>query len=86
MESIALYLKKFTNLLPKDFTLKEHVRIVLKELLKISVDPGVINIKGNTIFIKNTNPIIRSEIMLHQEQIVEKLYERFKNKNPLKVL
>jgi len=74
LDQISGYLSKYKRITPPD----EHIRKMTAEIIErecgFDVRPQSIRVHGNTIFIK-AEPLLRTEIFLKKEKILEKLNE-----------
>ncbi len=85
MEQIRLYLAKFKDWRPADADLKETLRDIIKRRWGVAVNNNNIRLSGFTVYLK-IKPILRSEIMIHQEAIVKELEEKLGHKTPKKIV
>jgi hypothetical protein len=75
MQNISDLLKRFSNSLGRDVIVKEAVATCVKELLHFDLAVEDISIKENTLRIKTT-PAKKSEINLHEAELLGKIRER----------
>lgn len=75
MEQIALYLKKFTNIIPRERLVREGVVDILKEYSETSIPLENIHMRGNTIFI-TASPILKNILFMHKKDVLKKLQNR----------
>jgi len=75
MEGISSFLERFKGLL---FSASETRRILAEEILKltgVSIPPESIDIKETKAHIK-TSPLIRGEILMNKEKILQAVKEK----------
>lgn len=73
---INLFLKKFEKILKTNSSQKDEIiEIILKEV-KYEIKIENIKIKNTTIFFSNINPILKNEIFIHKEKILNQLKEK----------
>lgn len=84
MEAIKLYLEKFKDWRPADADLKEALREIIERRWGEAVDNDDIRLSGFTVYLK-IRPILRGEIMMHQEEIMAELSAKIGPNGPKKV-
>lgn len=76
---------RFANLkTPKGFIQDEVIRAV-KNVLNIEIEPEEVEWRAGVIYIKTQNQILKNEIFLRKEKILEILKERLSKKAPLDI-
>lgn len=71
MKNLALYLKKFSLLTPKEKTVREAFSDTLVSM-SLPENSVTINYRGGVVYIKG-NGIVRNEILIRQKEIINKL-------------
>ena len=68
---VGNFLEKFSNLkLSKNFY-SDEIGAVIKDVLKIELEPKNINYKNGIILIKTKNSMMRNEIFINKPKILE---------------
>jgi len=75
---ISNFLDKFRKLIFQKDALKEQVILVLSQVLGHSIDPTIVFLKEGIISVKGS-PLLRSEIMIHKKQILDRLKNDYPN-------
>jgi hypothetical protein len=81
---ITSFLDKFKKLIFQKEEIKEIVIKIISEELHYEVEKQSLKIKGGYIYIESS-PILRSEILIHKKQILEKLKTILPNNNFLDI-
>jgi pyruvate/2-oxoglutarate/acetoin dehydrogenase E1 component len=69
---ITNFLNKFKKIVSQKEELKEVIIKVIKEEVSFQLEKELIKIKGSSIYIESS-PILRSEILIHKNKILEKI-------------
>ena len=85
MEAIKLYLEKFKDWQPADTDLKKALQELIKERWGVAVPNDDIRLSGFTVYLK-IRPILRGEILIHQEEIIAELVDKLGTKSPKKLI
>ena len=85
MDQIKLYLEKFKDWRPADAALKEALRVIIQRHWGELVDNDDIKLSGFTVYLK-IKPILRGEILMHQEEIMAELADQIGPNGPKKVI
>ncbi len=72
MKNLSSLLERFSKSLNKDSLLKENIINIIKTNTKASISQENISLKGGILEIKTT-PVIKSEIKLKEEEIINSL-------------
>ncbi|MCH7529672.1 hypothetical protein IIB50_00950 [Patescibacteria group bacterium] len=72
MFNIATYLTKFKNIIPPNAFIKEECSKVVNDELGVELSGDEINVQRGVVYIK-ANQIIKSEILLNKNKILERL-------------
>jgi hypothetical protein len=81
MIEIKDLLAKWSGILLSEEAKKETTRKIIEQTINISIKSEDVKLKGGTIFL-NIKPIYKSEILLKQNKILEKLEVAFGGKAP----
>ena len=79
--NIGDYLKRFVGLTPPDDFIKEEVLKIVKDKIGIDLNKKEITISNGVIYIKTT-PIIKNEIFINREKILQNLKQTLGIKSP----
>ena len=85
MESIALYLEKFTHLTPPEKTVREAVVRAVQDVIGYELDQACIEVTERAIFV-NAHPALKTELVIMKEAITERVMHRLGKHNGLRVL
>ncbi|PIT90851.1 hypothetical protein COU17_03605 [Candidatus Kaiserbacteria bacterium CG10_big_fil_rev_8_21_14_0_10_49_17] len=77
MDGIAKYLKRFKTLSNPQKTVTEELNSILK---KKGIPEVTLSFKNNSVYL-NTHSVIRSEILLHQKDILTALNKKLEKKD-----
>jgi thioredoxin-related protein len=81
---IIIFLDKFKKLIFQKEELKEIIIKIISEEVHHQIEKQSLKIKGGYIYIESS-PILRSEILIHKKQILDKLKEVLPNNNFLDI-
>jgi hypothetical protein len=81
---INIFLDKFKNIISKKEEFKNIVVETIEKEIHHEIDKNTIGMKKGFIYLK-CSPILKSEIMIHKKQILEKLKNLFPNNNFLDI-
>lgn len=78
--SVSKYLEKFFTITPpKNFYQSEIIK-ALNDVLGVELkNNNDVDYRFGVVYIKNNNQILKNEIFLNKEQIIEKLNQKIKN-------
>jgi hypothetical protein len=74
LHSLSKYLERFKKLQPPKEYKKERIQEIIKEKSGVLVDKEKINLKGTLLHL-TVSPLYKTEILLHQEEILKSLEE-----------
>lgn len=77
--NISKYLEKFKQITLSKSFLRDSVHITIKEVCGVDIEPSKIDIKNYIVRI-NEKPVIKTEIFLKKQKILEKLDKKTKGK------
>jgi len=77
IKNISEFLDKFKNILSKGYGLRDVIIVSVKDITGLDIKIEKIKISNDTAFIK-TSPVIKSEIYLKKEKILQKINSNFK--------
>lgn len=80
MEGIKFFLNKFKNLTPPHYFIKKELTLSIKKILNINIKKEHISISSDIIYVK-TSPIIKSEIFIKKNLILQDLSKRISKYN-----
>ena len=75
MEQIALYLAKFTGIVPQERVLREATVEILSRHAGIPITLETVSVRGNTVFI-HASPAVKNILFMYKEDVVRELQER----------
>ena len=75
---ISSFLSRFEHLTPPERSIKKAFQHVVKELLGVTIHEREISIRSNVVYI-NTNPTLKSEIVINKALILRALSEKLSN-------
>ena len=81
MFNVDDFLSKFKKIEPPDNTIRCYVVDVIFDVLSIKIKKQDIKIKNNIVYIK-TNNIVKNEIFLNKQTILDKINNKL-NKNKI---
>jgi hypothetical protein len=73
MKQIKFLLERFRLIKPPKDLIEEEIQSILRENFYIDILRKNIRFKPPVVFLSETNPASRSEILLNQEEILEKI-------------
>ena len=84
-DPILSFFDKFKKITLPDESIRKTTSTVLKEIVGVDINISQISVEGGNLRIKN-NPLVKSEIFLHKEQILQALKDRFGKQAPKDIL
>ena len=84
-DSVTSFLDRFKKITLPDESVRKTTSVVLKEVVGVNVDISQISVERESLRIKN-NSLIKSEIFLHKEQILQSLKEKLGDHAPKNIL
>ncbi|MBU0722924.1 hypothetical protein KJ973_02125 [Patescibacteria group bacterium] len=80
LNSLSSFLDRFKKFTSPNKVTHEAIIKVLYNTLGIKLNKSAINIKNQILYIK-TNSVIKNEIFLHKEQILQNLRDKLKKQS-----
>lgn len=75
MELIKQFLQRFSNLTLPDDTLKRFFIDLVKQDFNLTLTRDQITVKNKVLIVKNTSSVLKSELFLRKQKIVDRLKE-----------
>ena len=76
MKDLQSFLSRFNTLLSSRKATQVLLSEAVEETLGLSIDPDNIATQGATIYIKNSNSVIKNEILIKKETVLEVFYKK----------
>ncbi len=80
MLQISSFLKKFQRFGRPDIATREASSSVIKEYIGFEITPKDISIKNGIVYLKNPPPVVKSEIFIKRDRIIDKIINISKDK------
>ena len=77
--NISNYLEKFFTISPPKKFYQGEIIKTLNEIMGIELSEGDVEYRFGVIYIKNNNQILKNEIFLNKEKIIQQLNQKIKN-------
>ena len=84
-DPVTSFFDRFKKITLPDETVRKTTAVVLKEVVGVNVDISQISMERGNLRIKN-NALVKSEIFLHKEQILQSLKEKLGDQAPKNIL
>lgn len=81
-KNIGSFLNRFAGFRPSKKLIKEESAKIISTLLNVEIDPENFEERDGILFFKSANPVLKNEIFLKKNQILEALKERLGNNSP----
>ena len=84
-DPITSFFNRFKKITLPDESVRKTTATVLKEVVGVNVDISQVSVERGNLRIKS-NSLIKSEIFLHKEQILQSLKEKLGDQAPKNIL
>jgi hypothetical protein len=72
MESISLFLDRFSNIQPPNQAVIRSVVSAIKDILSVEIEESCISVRGNTVHLQ-VHPVLKSELHIHRDAVTKKI-------------
>ncbi len=83
--NIGDYLARFKKLKPPADFVKSEIIKIIKDILGADLKATDITCKGGVIYIKSKNPVLKNEIFIKKEKILEALGKKLGTLSPKEI-
>lgn len=84
-DKIDKFLERFTVIKPSKDWAKEEIAKVLKQIFNMEFKPEDIEFRNGTVFVKTSNAVLKNEIFMRKNQILDLLKQKFSKHPPFDI-
>jgi hypothetical protein len=81
MQLLSSFFDRYKHFTLPDESVRKELQKILKEMLNIELELKDIRVRHFDVIVKASG-VIKAEIMIHREKILERMREKFGNKTP----